>query len=151
MRSLATFLTLCCLFTNTARATCEKNDEQLRNVKLIEWPSYYRNGDIEGLKNFLLDGFRVIANDGSVSTKNEEISYLAKNRWSPEDFSYTIFSITCFDATTALIIGEGKYKQLRDGSMHQHRYVSSNVLKLVRGRWRPASSHISGHQAAKIN
>lgn len=147
------FLTLALLLTiaQPARAdSCGTHLAALRDIKLKEWPAYYRNGDSEGLRNFLMDDFRVINGDGSVSLKEEEVKWVAEGSWNPKDFVYTITSITCPGPSTAIIVGEGQFIGQVDGAWHRHRYVSSNVLVLDRGRWRPAISHISGERSERV-
>ncbi len=131
-------------------ASCGSHESALRDIKLKEWPAYYRSGNAEGLGEFLLDEFRVIGGDGSVSLKQAEMAWVAQGDWNPKDFVYTIASLVCPSPATAIIVGEGRFKREVNGVWHLHRYVSSNVLILVEGRWRPAQSHISGERSEPV-
>lgn len=131
-------------------ASCGSHESALKDIKLKQWPAYYRTGNAGGLRDFLLDGFRVISGDGSVSPKEEELAWVAKSAWNPKDFVYTITSISCPGASTAIIVGQGRFKGEVDGVWHEHSYVSSNVLLLVDGRWRAAISHISGERSERV-
>jgi len=131
-------------------ASCRAHESALRDIKLKEWPSYYRSGNAEGLRRFLLDEFRVVQGDGSVSLKEEEVAWVAQGEWNPKDFVYRITSISCPGTSTAIIVGEGRFKREVDGVWLEHRYVSSNVLLLHKGRWRPAISHISGERSEPV-
>ena len=134
-----------------AHASCGSHEEALRKVKLEEWPRYFRTADAEGLRAFLFDGFRTVGGDGSVSLKDEEVAWVAKSRWNPREFVYTITSVTCPVAAMAIIVGEGRFKGEVEGVLHEHRYVSSNVLILDDGRWRPVLSHVSGARSERID
>ena len=125
--------------TQAQAASCGEHEATLRNVKLVEWPGYYRSGDSNGLSEFLMDAFQVVNGDGSVSTKADKVSWVAKESWSAEDFVYTITSITCIGSSTAVIVGEGRFVAGVNDARRKHRYVSSNTLHLHNGRWSPFS------------
>jgi hypothetical protein len=150
MRSILAAALLIAVAPVAQSASCGAHESALRDIKLKEWPAYYRTGNAEGLRGFLLDEFRVIGGDGSVSLKEEEVAWVAKSVWNPKDFLYTITSILCPGTSTAIIVGEGRFKGQVDGVWHKHRYVSSNVLLLDNGRWRPAISHISGERSERV-
>jgi hypothetical protein len=150
MKSILAAALLVAVTSAAQSAPCGSQESVLRDIKLKEWPAYYRSGNAEGLRGFLLDEFRVIGGDGSVSLKEEEVAWVAKSSWNPRDFVYTISSISCPGASTAIIVGEGRFKGEVDGVWHEHRYVSSNVLLLKNGRWRPVISHISGERSERV-
>lgn len=150
MRSILAAVLFLAVTSAAQSASCGSHESVLRDIKLKEWPAYYRTGNAEGLRGFLLDGFRVIGADGSVSMKEEEVAWVARGLWNPKDFVYTITSISCPGTSTAIIVGEGRFKGEVDGVWHEHRYVSSNVLLLDNGRWRPAISHISGERSERV-
>lgn len=133
-----------------AAASCGAQEAVLRQIKLEAWPGYYRRQDAAGLGDFLHEGFRVIGGDGSVTSRAEELAWVAKSSWSPQRFVYTITSISCPQADTALVVGEGRFEADKDGARYEHRYVSSNVLVLVGGRWRAALSHLSGERSRRL-
>jgi len=133
-------------------ASCGDLEPGLREVKLKQWPSYYRNQDAKGLAEFLMEDFRLVGADGSVGQRAEELAWVEKNAWNPTDFLYTIRSVHCPAPGVAIIIGEGRFKsQDKDKrAWQEHRYVSSNVLVQVRGKWRAASSHLSGETTKPV-
>ncbi len=151
MKSILAATLLVAMVPAAQSASCGSHESVLRDIKLKEWPGYYRAGNAEGLRAFLLDGFRAIGGDGSVSLKEEEVAWVAKNSWNPKDFVYTITNISCPGPSTAIVVGEGRFKGEVDGVWHEHRYVSSNVLLLKNGRWRPAISHISGERSEPVS
>lgn len=91
-----------------ALATCGDQEPILRHLKLSVWPGLYREQDVEGLRAFLAPGFRSVAADGSVTTREEELRWLAANPGQPQDFSYTITSLDRPVPGVALIIGTGR-------------------------------------------
>ena len=151
MKVLLAITAVFALTASAAHAFCGAEESVLREIKLKAWPSYYRNQDVTGLGAFLLEDFRVIGVDGAVSSRAETLEWLAKNRWDPKDFSYSISSITCPNSTTAIIVGEGRSKRKQHDTWFEHRYVSSNVLVQMKGRWRAALSHISGERSVPID
>ena len=55
---------------------------------------------------FLADDFIVIDDEGTVSTKDAEVAWLAKNAWSgPADFLYVIDRISFPASDVALVVG----------------------------------------------
>lgn len=132
--------------------TCGSVEASLRDIKLKTWPSYYRSQDAKGLAEFLHEDFRIIGADGTVTPRSEELAWVAKSPWNPTDFVYTIKSILCPAPGVALIVGEGRFKARNKDktAWTEHRYVSSNVLVSIDGRWRAFSSHISGEQSKEL-
>jgi hypothetical protein len=147
MRGLILSFVLTALAPMAFAADCGSEEKSLRHLKLETWPGYYRAQDVAGLDAFLSDGFRIIAADGSVTAKKDELSWLAANPWKATDFVYTINSVTCPTEGVAIIVGEGRSTREGEGGARiLHRYVSSNLLVKENNRWRAALSHISGVQ-----
>jgi Domain of unknown function (DUF4440) len=132
-------------------ATCGDQNAELRSIKLDRWPGFYRNQDVVGLGAFLDDAFVVIDSRGKVTTKAEELKWLANNPWSPSDFVYEISSITCPTADLAVIIGQGRSTRLDGQRRFTHYYVSSNVLMKSSSGWRAITSHVSGERHERVN
>lgn len=129
-------------------AGCGDQEATLRDIKLKVWPGFYRAQDVEGLGRFLAPGFRSVAGDGSITTREEELKWLAANPWRPQAFSYTISSIACPAPDTAVIIGTGRSTRTdRDGKRRVGSYVSSNLFVRGEAGWRAAASHISGERS----
>lgn len=63
--------------TSVAAASDRKSDVAVVTEKKISvWPKFYAERDADGLDKFLADGSRVLEPDGSIRTKNEEITWL---------------------------------------------------------------------------
>jgi len=125
-----------------------KDIETLRDIKLVQWPAYYKNNDADGLSNFLHEDFVFIMNDGSISTYAEEVDWVRNNEWSGDandDFVYHIKDIEFLSDDVAMIYGQGtSTRKTKAGEPCAHSYWSSNILRRVDGRWRASSSHVSG-------
>lgn len=140
---LATLLSMFVAPTPTSAATCP-DETALRSLKTEHWPSLYRQGDVEGLRALLHDEFRVVDAGGNVSTKADELDWLARNTYVAREFRYDITSIQC-EGPLAVIIGTGSMLDDADPAGKQRSsYVSSNVLIKDQGRWRAILSHVSG-------
>lgn len=133
-------------------STCGPVEAVLRDIKLKTWPGFYRQQDAKGLAEFLHEDFRIVGADGTVTLRSEELAWVAKSPWNPTDFVYTIDTIVCPASGVALIVGEGRFKARNKDrtAWTEHRYVSSNVLVSIDGRWRAVSSHISGEQSKEL-
>ena len=120
--------------------------EALKIAKVQTWRQLYRDQDAEGLEHFLLDGFRVIGADGSISTKAEEVAWLANHPWSgAADFEYIVENIVFQGPDVAIVYGHGRGTRMINGQPECiETYRSSNLFRRSEGRWRPAFSHLSG-------
>jgi len=120
----------------------------LRDIKINEWPSYYRTQDADGLANFLSRDFVFITDDGSRSNYIQEVDWVRNNPWSGaenDDFVYHIEDIVLQSDQVAIIYGEGVSTRTTEaGEPCRHSYWSSNTLRLEDGRWKPTFSHVSG-------
>jgi ketosteroid isomerase-like protein len=120
--------------------------ETLGLAKVETWRRLYQQQDSAGLNDFLLDDFIVIGPDGSISTKAEEVAWLAENTWSgPDDFVYVIEDIVFQDADIAMVYGHGRATRREPGKPEcVETYRSSNLFRRIEGQWRPGFSHLSG-------
>lgn len=133
-----------------AAASCGKDEAALREAKVVTWPELYRRQDTDGLAAFLAESFIMVSPDGNVSTRAEEIAWVAKHPWQPHQFSYTITRIDCPSPDVALIIGNGRsVRRDENGRVVVHSYASSNLFLLQSGRWRAAMSHVSGETSKR--
>lgn len=132
--------------------SCGSLEPALREIKLKEWPGYYRRQDAKGLAEFLHEDFRIVGADGAVTPRSEEIAWVKTSPWNPTDFAYTINSVVCPAPAVAIIVGEGRFKARNEdkSAWIEHRYVSSNVLVSIDGKWHAVSSHISGEQSKAL-
>ena len=123
-------------------------ERDLRILKTQEWPRIYREADVQALEALLAPGFQVIAGDGTVAGKVDEIAYLRTKKPDPPGrrFAYAIERLEVYPNCTAVVSGKG---EVSDPGRPTSTYRSSNVLVLEGGRWRAISSHVSGEQTAK--
>ena len=134
MRKLAL---VCIVLTATYSSVALADDEAtLRHFKTVLWPQAYRTQDVELLDSMLHESFEVIDNEGTVSTKQGELDFIANNEWDPGEFEYRIDRLDIYDGKTAIISGAG--------IASNYTYKSSNVLIKEDGKWRAISSHVSG-------
>ena len=120
----------------------------LAEIKISEWPSYYKNQDADGLAAFLSEDFVFITDSGNQSNYQQEVDWVRNNPWSGaenDDFVYRIEDIVFQSDTVAIIYGEGTSTRTSDdGEPCRHSYWSSNTLRIEGGRWKPTFSHVSG-------
>lgn len=123
------------------------------HAKTIEWFGYYAENDADGLAEFLSDDFVLIGADGSVSTKDDEVTFLREVGWAaPVDFEYHVDGVIFPSAAVAIVYGHATSTRMTgDAQPCQHSYASSNVLKANGDEWRPVSSHVSGVQCVPID
>lgn len=131
-------------------APCGEREAALREAKLVTWPKLYRTRDSKGLANFLAEGFVSMAADGTLTTRAEEVAWVAANPWQPQDFRYTITRIDCPAPGVGVVLGKGQSVRAGEGSKFAQSYVSSNLFVYQGGRWRAAMSHVSGAQTEPV-
>ena len=128
--------------------------ERLTDIKLNEWPSYYKNQDADGLAEFLSPDFVFITNSGERSTYDEEVQWVRNNPWSGDandDFIYRIEDIFFQSDTVVIIYGEGTSTRTDENGLPcAHSYWSSNTLRRENGRWKPTFSHVSGAKCVPV-
>ena len=121
-------------------AMTDRTDEAtLRHFKTVLWPHAYRTQDVALLDRMLHDSFEMVDADGNVSTKQDELDFVAGNAWDPGEFEYRIERLAIYDDAFAVITGEGVASA--------YSYRSSNVLIKLDGEWRAIASHVSGVRA----
>ncbi len=120
----------------------------LTDIKITEWPSYYKNQDADGLSEFLSPDFVFITDTGDRSDYAKEVDWVRNNPWTGaenDDFVYHIEDIVFQSRDVAIIYGQGtSTRKTEDGQPCAHSYWSSNTLRLEDGRWKPTFSHVSG-------
>lgn len=123
------------------------------HAKTVEWFGYYAENDADGLSEFLSDDFVLIGADGSVSTKDDEVTFLREVGWAaPIDFEYHVDGVIFPSAAVAIVYGHATSTRMTgDAQPCRHSYMSSNVLKANGDEWRPVSSHVSGVQCVPID
>jgi hypothetical protein len=96
------------------------------------------------------DDFVQVGSDGRVTTRADEIAWVAANPWRPRDFAYSIARIDCPAPDVAVVIGTGRSVRSVEGGAVVHSYASSNLFVRDRGRWRAALSHLSGERSEPL-
>jgi hypothetical protein len=115
----------------------------LRDLKLVLWPRAYREQNTTLLEGLLADDFVVIDGKGTISTKQQELDWVAHNRPGYSTFRYTIERINVYDGVSAIIAGLGEIQFDDEKGPRTVRYRSTNVLVKQAGRWRAVASHVS--------
>ncbi len=143
MRLLLLVLSLLALTSTTATAAEPDDHAQLRHIKLELWPKAYREQDVELLDRILDDSFQMIDGRGQISTKADELAWIAKHPTSYDSFNYEIERLDVYAGQSAIVAGQGTIAGTRDGKAWTHVYRSSNVLIKRDGRWVAVASHVS--------
>jgi ketosteroid isomerase-like protein len=115
--------------------------ETLRQIKLEQWPGYYREQDWQGLQDFLTEDFVLVAPDGSAENREQTVEWVRDNPWGNADanFEYTIRRIDFYSDDVANIHGTGRF----DGEDCRMAYESANILVRKNGEWKAAFSQTS--------
>ncbi len=121
------------LFTETGSTS---DEEVLKHFKTVLWPQAYRTQDVPLLDSLLHESFEVIRDDGTRSSRQQELDYSRDNKWDPGTFEYRIDRLDIYDDRIAVIAGKGLAET--------YTYTSSNVLVKTDGRWQAIASHVSG-------
>lgn len=127
------------------------DEEKLRYFKKVLWQKAYWNQDTKLLDRLLSDKFQFVRNDGTISTKRDEMEYIRKNKPSYDSFVYTIKRLDIFENDTAIIAGDGRVKGKSDTGEYEYTYSSSNVLIKEYGVWKAVASHVSGYKRTETS
>lgn len=138
MRS--SIINLVALFLLAPAGAFADDYDVLREFKTALWPQAYRTQDVELLDRLLHDSFEMIDADGNRSTKQQELEYIANNRWNPGSFEYQIERLQIYQGKFAVIDGTGVAET--------YTYKSSNFLIKEDGVWQAIASHVSGFRSA---
>jgi hypothetical protein len=135
-------LLLFVMLASVSTACLADDESTLRHLKTVLWPKAYLTQDAELLDQLLHDSFELIDDDGTRSSKQDELDYITNNKWSPGNFEYTIERLDIFDGAFAIVSGTG--------TADNYTYKSSNVLIKVGGQWRAVASHVSGYRTFEL-
>jgi len=126
--------------------------EALTAIKIVKWRSLYWENDADGLADFLTDDFVLVGPQGSMSFKDDEVSFLRDTGWEgPEDFLYTVTGILFQGPDAAIVYGHGDSTRADDdGNPCAHRYWSSNVLRREEGEWKASFSSVAGSECTPL-
>lgn len=147
MKTTLLILSLVCLCVlPTTPESGQKTDrEKLTYLKEVEWPRAYREQDVKLLDRILAKEFQLISDDGTWTTKADELAYIKDNRPSYDSFRFEIKRLDIFENNTAVVAGKGHiYARDKEGNSTYTTYQSSNVLIKRNGVWRAINSHVSG-------
>jgi hypothetical protein len=118
----------------------EKDEQELKYLKEVEWPKAYREQDTLLLDRILGDDFQMIDNSGAWTNKQDEMNWIKENGTSYDTFRYEIKRLDINENGTAIICGTGHI--LNDSV--ETIYHSSNILIKRSGVWKAVASHVSG-------
>ncbi|MCE7995352.1 MAG: nuclear transport factor 2 family protein [Roseivirga sp.] len=147
MKTTVLILSWVCLFmVPVIPESGEQTDrEKLTYLKEVEWPRAYREQDVDLLDRILAKEFQLISNDGTWTTKADELAYIKDNKPSYDSFRFEIKRLDIFENNTAVIAGKGHiYAKDKEGKTTYSTYHSSNVLIKRNGLWKAINSHVSG-------
>lgn len=116
----------------------QSDEAYLRHFKTVLWQTAYRTQDAALLDAMLHDSFELITNDGTVSTKAQELEGVRASAWDPGTFEYRIERLQVYQGAFAVIAGTGVAES--------YTYASSNFLVKEDGRWQAIASHVSGYR-----
>lgn len=129
---------------SNAHSQTNKDTQQLRYLKEVEWPKAYREQDTVLLDRILAAEFQLIDASGAAYSKKDELAYIKANRPSYKSFRFEITRLDIFENQIAIISGIGHLTGTDDKGAYKSTYSSSNVL-IKRGKlWKAISSHVSG-------
>lgn len=103
----------------------------------------YVKGDIEALERIYSDDYTVIDADGRTRTRDDDVRALRAKSVSYEFSRYDVTSVRIL-GDSAILVGRGEVKGVRDGEAFHTTYVSTNVYALKDGAWKIVTAHISG-------
>jgi len=126
-------------------------EEKLRYFKKVLWKKAYWDQDTKLLDRLLAKEFQFCRPDGSVSTKDDELEFIRKNKPSYDSFVYTIKRLDIFENGTAIISGSGHVKGKDVKGKYEYTYISSNVLIKRHGKWKAVGSHVSGYKKVYLS
>lgn len=145
------FVFLTVLFFGTSHVSAqmpaksiEKDREDLRLLKEVDWPKAYREQNTDLLGRILADEFQMIDGEGGWSNKEKEIEHVRRSKWINKSFRFEIKRLEVFENGTAVVAGRGVAIGPESDPDGGYQYQSSNILIRRDGRWQAISSHVSG-------
>ncbi len=132
-------------FGPAAAGARESEDEAaLRHLKEVLWPKAYFEQDAALLDRILADEFQMIGNDGTWSTKAQQLERVRKSKPSYDSLQFVIKRLEVFENGTAIVAGTGIVRGKDARGPYVSEYQSTNVLIKRGGAWKAVSSHVSG-------
>jgi hypothetical protein len=122
----------------------EEDESTLRTLHTVLWTQAYSEQDTSLLNQLLHENFQLIDDNGDKYSKADEMTYVAENGPSYDEFEFEVNRIDIFDNGTAMIYGTGIMKGVEGAEAYITKYQSSTALVKEKGAWRAISSHVSG-------
>lgn len=147
MKTTLILLSCLCLFCAPPLSKIDqKTDRELLTyLKEVEWPKAYREQDVALLDRILAKEFQLISNDGTWTTKADELAYVRESKPAYDSFRFEIKRLEIFENQTAVVAGQGHiYVKDEEGRSTYTTYQSSNILIKRNGNWKAINSHVSG-------
>jgi hypothetical protein len=116
----------------------------LRHLKEVLWPKAYFEQDAALLDRILADEFQLIGDDGTWSTKAQQLERVRKSKPSYDSLEFVIKRLEVFENGTAIVAGTGIARGKDGKGPYVMEYQSTNVLIKRGGVWKAVSSHVSG-------
>jgi len=144
---LAAFLA-CLLAAAMPTGSADATDDEaaLRELKTVLWPRAYFTKDVKLLDRILAEEFQSVDDEGSWSSKAEEITWLSNNRPTYDSLTFKIRRLEVFNGDTAIVAGTGTIRGKDQSGEYVGEYQSSNIFIKRDGTWRAVASHVSGYR-----
>jgi ketosteroid isomerase-like protein len=140
------FLSLLATVGQAGAADRSADEAALREIKEVLWPRAYFTQDTQLLDRILADEFESVDGDGNLSTKREELEWVAKNKPNYDSLTFSIRRLEIFGGDTAIVSGMGTIRGRNEKGPYVGEYQSTNVFIKRGGAWRAVASHVSGYR-----
>ena len=129
-----------------APAALARTDDEaaLRHLKEVLWPKAYFEQDAALLDRILADEFQMIDDEGTWSTKAQQLDRVRRSKPSYDSLKFVIKRLEVFENGTAIVAGTGIVRGKDEKGPYVMEYQSTNVLIKRGGAWKAVSSHVSG-------
>ena len=130
----------------SAPAALARTDDEaaLRHLKEVLWPKAYFEQDAALLDRILADEFQMIDDEGTWSTKAQQLDRVRRSKPSYDSLKFVIKRLEVFENGTAIVAGTGIVRGKDEKGPYVMEYQSTNVLIKRGGAWKAVSSHVSG-------
>jgi hypothetical protein len=122
------------------------DEAELREIKEVLWPRAYFTQDPRLLDGLLAEEFESVDGDGNLSTKRQELEWVAKNKPNYDSLTFSIRRLEIFGGDTAIVSGMGTIRGRNEKGPYVGEYQSTNIFIKRGGSWRAVASHVSGYR-----
>ena len=124
-------------------------DKNIARQQLIEltqelWKSGYVNKDVNLVSGLLHEDFKLVDDEGSVFSKEKELSYVADYGDQYEHFSFEIVQVDVFGNGTGIVRTDCKFSGSDSESAFTTKYTQSLTFAQIGGEWKLIYSQVSG-------